>query len=498
MKEKIQDLSLTKRLEQVEPLLEKDNYAEAWEMLKQIEILGDLKINSRERGIFYYLSSVALHGLGRFKESLEFGENAYELFKNTLENKRIAEVQSILGKSYLSLGRLKEAENQFRDSVATCRRISDEKGIVRNYNKLAQIYSIRADYPRAIEYLKECIPYLEKIKDWINLSIIQRNLGRIYILRGELSLAEKHLLSDIRLLKEAGKEHILNLSRCLLSLGYIKLLKREFKPSSSYLRRAYELLKDNKSPRDLAIYYEYQGETYFHERKFDEADACYKKALQIGEEIAPQGTLISQTCRLLADLALQRKEIDKAFEFINRSLEVSRVIGEKLEEGIGYRILGEIYHQKNEESKSREAFDKSIKSLEETGARYEQIKTYLSLSLARGYDYPEKLSSLERSKKLSSGLGLKYLEALSELTHSQLEFERENFENSLYALNRAEHLFSEPPEEDKLLLCRELREKIENNLSRKSISAENEFKLFRNIFPIPNTGNLKKEVWKRV
>jgi Nif-specific regulatory protein len=479
MKEKIQILSLSERLEQVEPLLEKDRYKEAWEKLKQIESQGDLNLHSLEKGIFYYLSAVALYGLGEYNESIEKGETAFELLKNTLENRRIALVQSILGKSYLALGKLKEAQDQLRDAVATYRRVGDEKGVVQSYNKLAQIYFIRSDYKRAVEYLKECIPYLEKAKDLTNLSVILRNLGRIYTLTGELDLAEKHLLTHIKLTKEAGQEQKLNFSRCLLSLGYLKLLKREFNRASSYLTKAYNLLEGESSPKDLAIYYEYQGELYLEERKFEEAEVCYQKAIQIGEKIAPQGAIISQSYRLLAELELERKELTKALEYAERSLEVSKFLGERLEEALAYKALGEIYSLKDEKEKSREASVKSLVLLEEIGAKYELIKAYLSLSPTQGFDYQEKLINLEKAKRLSSELGLKYFEGLSDLVLGQIEFEINNFENSLYALDRAEKLFTGLAEEEKLILCLKLRERIEENLSQKSLSTENEFKLFR-------------------
>ncbi len=479
MKEKIQNLSLSERLEQIESLLEKDRYQEAREKLKELESQGDLKLQVLAKGVFYYLAAATLYGLGEFKESIEKGETAFELLKNTSENRRIARVQSILGKSYLALGKLKEAEDQFRDAVASFRRIEDEKGIVQSYNNLAQVYFIRADYTRAIEYLKECLPYLEKSKDLTNLSVIQRNLGRIYTLTGELNSAEEHLLTHIKLTKEAGQEQKLNLSRCLLSLGYLKLLKGELRRASSYLAKAHDLLGGSSSLKDLAICYEYQGELCFEEKKFDGAEACYLKAVEIGKKIAPEGAIISQSYRLLAELELEREELEKASDYAEKSLRVSKAIGEKLEEGLAYKILGEIYSLKDEREKSREASVKSLNLLEEIGARYELIKAYLLLSSTRGFDYQEKLNHLEKAKKLSSELGLRHFEGLSELARSQIEFESNNFENSLYALDRAENLFADLADEEKLNFCRELRDRIEGSLSQKSLSAENEFKLFR-------------------
>lgn len=477
MKEKVEGLSLIERLEQIEPLLEKDRYSDAWNQLKAIEIQGGFNAYSLERAVFYYLLALTLCGLARYEESLENGEKAFELLRNTLENKRIAQVQTVLGKSYIALGRLKEAEVEFRDAISTCRRINDEKGIVQAYNKLAQIYFIRSDYARAAEYLKECIPYLEKSNDRVALGAIQRNLGRVYTLSGELDLAEKYLLSDIRMTKEPGQETYL--LHCLLSLGYLKLLRRKFKPASSYLHKASELLERKESLRDLAIYYEYQGELYFLQGKLNEAETCYLEAVRIGEEIAPQSAIISQSYRLLAELELKRGELEKALESAEKSLKVSNAIGERLEQGLAYRVLGEIYNLLKERDKSREFFKKSINILDEINAKYEQIRVYLALSFTDVFDYQERADYLSKAKKLSVNLGLKYFEGESELSLAEIELELNNFENSLYALDLAEKLFMELAEQERLSSCTKLREEIEKTLSQKSLSAENEFKLFR-------------------
>lgn len=477
MKEKVEGFSLIQKLEQIESLLEKDRYSDAWAQLKVIEIQGGFNPDSLEEGVFYYLSGLTLYGLAKYEESLENGEKAFELFKNTLENRRIAQVQTVLGKDYLALGRLKEAEEQFRDAVATCRRIDDEKGVVQAYNKLAQIYFIRSDYARAAEYLKECIPYLEKSNDRVTLGAIQRNLGRVYTLSGDLDAAERCLLSNIRMTKEPGQEiYFLN---SLLSLGYIKILRRKFKPASSYLRKACELLERKESSRDLAIYCEYQGELHLHQGNPSEAEKCYLEAIRIGEKIAPQSAIISQSYRLLAELELKRGDLDKALESCEKSLSVSEAIGERLEQGLAYKVLGEIYNLKRKKDKSREVFKKGVNLLDEINARYEQIRAYLALSSTEGFDYLERADYLNRAKKLSINLGFKYFEAESELFLAELELDQCNFENSLFALDRAEKLFAEMAEQEKLSSCRNLREKIEKTLSQKSISAENEFKLFR-------------------
>ena len=490
--QKIKGLSTTASLEQIEHLLERDKYSKAWSELQRLDRKRDLNSDFLEKAVFYHFSAMALYGLGRFKESLEKGENAFQLLKNTTENRRVAQIQSILGQTYLALGRLKDAEEEFRDSVATCKRVEDGKEKLQSYNNLAHLCFVSSDYLKSIEYLKEAIPYLEVSKDWVNLSIMQGNLGRTYTLIGELDLAEQHLLSGIKIAKRVGEELRLNLSRSLMSLGYLKMLKREFKRSSCYLLRAGQLLQNEDSLLDLADYYGYHGELFSQEKKLGEAETYYKKVIEIAEKIAPQGAIMSRVCRLIAELEIERVEIEKASESLDKSLKISEGLENRLELGLGYRLLGEIHSIRDEKDQSRAAYNNSLNLLEETGAKYELIKANLSLSSTRSFDYQEKLTYLEKAKRLSSALGLKYFGGMAEYIHSQIELEHNNYENSLDALARAERAFLELGDGQKLSLCRELREQIENRLTEKSVSAQNEFKFFRTYFSGSNYRELQE------
>ena len=152
-----------------------------------------------------------------------------------------------------------------------------------------------------------------------------------------------------------------NVMRFLLNLGYILFLQRRCTQAENYYKQALKLATEDKNLREISIFHEYEGELCFVTGDWKKAREHYNQALKIGEEIAPQGDIINQTCRLLAELELAQGNLEKAISFCERSLSVSLRLGDRFEEGIVYRILGKIYFFKKDTVKAKDNFEKSIK-----------------------------------------------------------------------------------------------------------------------------------------
>jgi Nif-specific regulatory protein len=424
----------------------------------------------------YFLAEV-LYRLGNYDEALSEGEKAYRVFKNSSDNKKIAQIQHILGNIYLSLGNLSEAETEIRDAVTTYRRIEDFEGIISTYNKLAQIYFIRADFSKAIHYLKESIKFCHNLGEERKIGGLLANLARVYIRSGELDLAEENIRSSIKIHQENQDE--IFLAHGYLSLGYIKFFQRDFDQAKEYYQNALPLIEKHNSLRDKAIYHEYFGELFLELGDLKESSKHLHEALKIGENIAPQGDIVSQTQRLLAELFAKENQWEKALSAANKGEEVSSSLENKLEQGAIWRVLGKIYSQKNEREEASEFFSKAIDCLEEIGAKYELAKTLLEAGRSKAFD-PEKIQLfLEQSKKIFSALKILFYVAKVEFFKSQAYLENQQLDQAISSLNKAEKLFAQLNDEKNLQVIGCLREKIEKQISEESLSSENEYKLFR-------------------
>jgi transcriptional regulator with PAS, ATPase and Fis domain/uncharacterized protein HemY len=458
------------RIEQIESLVKQRKFAPALEEIKRVENQREIKEVSAVWGDLCYLSAVVFHGVGNYKEAKEKAEEAFDLFKNTSENRKVAEIEYIMGLIYLDLGNLRKAENYIRDAITSYRRIGDQAELVQCYNKIARIFFIKSEFEKTIEYLSEAKELSEKMGDFRMVAIACSNLGRIYILTGKWEKAEENLLDSLKFNETRNDE--LNLCRSQLSLGFIYCLKREFQKASEYLTRAFQLAQSNKYLRELVIYHEYMGSLCFDWGDYKKAEDHYNQIIKIWETTAPDGDMISQTYRLLAELQVAKREYDQALVCCQKSLEVSKSLGEKIEEGAVYRILGQIHSAQGERELACEYFNQSISCLQQIGAKYELAKTYLEAGRSDQFDYYKRLGFLSNAEIEFRGLRSFYHLGQVNLSIANLLVQNNQYDKAQIFLTEAEKLFKEAKEQKGLCQVCDLRHTIEEALFQASMLAK--------------------------
>jgi transcriptional regulator with GAF, ATPase, and Fis domain/predicted negative regulator of RcsB-dependent stress response len=485
--------ALNTRIEWIESLVGENKLAEAMEEIRAVEDQREIEKFSLQRGSLCYLSALTLYNLGRYEEALTKAEQAFKIFKDTPENRRVAQTELIWGRIYLSLGDLKNAEMYVRDAITTYRRMGDQKEIIQCYNIIARIFFIKSEFEKAIEYLSEAKELSEKIGDFRMSAVASSNLGRIYTLTGKWEKAGENLLVSLNFNQSKGDE--LNLCRSLLSLGFVYCLKREFQKALEYLARAFELARKNDYLRELAIYHEYAGQLAYEQGDDKSARMHYDKGIRIGEMAAPEGDINNQTYRLLAELQTAKKEYEPAFISCQKSLEVSKSLGEKIEEGAVYRILGQIHSAKGEKELTLEYFDKSILCLQQIGAKYELAKTYLEAGRSSQFDYYKRLGFLSNAESEFKGLGSFYHLGQVNLSIANLLVEENQYDKAQLFLADAEKFFKETQEQKAVCQVCDLRHTIEEVLFQASMLAKSNGKVtFDNI--ITQNGEMQEIIEK--
>jgi two-component system response regulator AtoC len=450
---------LNTKLSLVESLLQAGNFKQALAEIRDLENREVMDDFSSQAGELSYFGALALDKLGRLNEAMSNAQKSFEILRNTEENKRVAQVQHIMGIIYAHLGDLKNAELQFMDTASTYRRIGDRKGIIETYNELARLCFVRSDFNRAVEYINDALDYCDKIKDERMKARLMGNLGTVYMIKDEWQQSRKNLLVSLELNTKHKDE--INICRCFLSLGYVSVLLREFSKAEEYLKKAYSLIYENSFVRELAIFHEYSGELAFIRGDFGEAENHYLKAIQIGEKIAPRSAIISQTYRLLAELYTERGEFVKGLTSCEKLLLASKNIGEKMEEALAYRTLGRLYSLNGHPAEVKENFAFATRMLEEIGVKFELAKTYLDMGKSDSFDFWEKMKFLGRAEDLASQLDTPHHSAKVKFAFALLFFKNKEYEDALDFLGKAKEIFEQGLERENLEEVSELEKQIQ-------------------------------------
>lgn len=450
--------ALNVKLSLIESQLQEGNFKQALAEIRELENRKVIDDFSAEAGEFSYLGAFALDKLGKPKQALTKAKKAFEILRNTEKNRRLAQVQQIMGRIYVKLGDLKNAEIQFTDTASTYRRIKDQKGIAETYNDLARICFIRSEFGRAVEYITDALDLCRRINDQKTMARLRGNLGTILMLKNLWEEAEKNLLLSLQA-NEALHDQF-NICKSLLSLGSLSCLLRKFHCADEYLKRALYLISENNFLRELAIYHEYQGSLEFARGDLDQAGQHFQEAVHIGEQIAPESTIISQAYRLWAELQTERGEFENAQASCEKSLRASKDIGERLEEALVYRILGQIYSQNGHPNRVKENFAQATRMLEEIGAEFELAKTYLDMGNCDGFPFWEKMKFLGRAEDLASQLDSPYYLASVHAAFAQLFLQNDKLAEAQDFLDKAKWIFERSGEKADLESLSALEKKI--------------------------------------
>jgi tetratricopeptide (TPR) repeat protein len=462
-------------IEYMESLIEQGKFLQAQtEIDHQLKRSG-IKLPPEKKGSLHYLSAVCLYHLGQYKEALIHATLAFEIFKDTSENEKVAQIQDILGRVYWGLGDLKKAELYLRDAVSTYRRTKNYSSTMKCNNFIARILFTQCEFSKAVEYLNEARELAQSQGDHLMEAKISGNLGRIHILLGKWGKAEEELQTSLKTNIKSGDE--ISICRDQLSLGYVLTFKRLFDQANICLSNALELAQKNDFLRELVIYHEYMGALCYELGKLDEAENHYHQIIDLWQKNAPDGDMISQTYRLLAELQVARKEWDQALDSCRKSLNVSQSLGEKIEVGVVYRILGQIHSARQDQEKTIEYFTKSTSLLQQVGAKYELAKTYLEAGRSRAFDYYKKLGFLSNAESLFRELESKYHLGWVNLSIGELLIEQKDYGKAEVFLSDAEGLFKESEAHSQLRQVADLRRSIEEVLFKSNLLAKSNGKV---------------------
>ena len=466
------------KLEQLDHLPATE-FRQALAELRELERQKIFVQPSLEAGRFYTIFSIVLNSLGNHQEALEKALKAFQILKDTNEIQKILKVQIILGDIYVQLGDLKNAQAEYRDAFAFYRKQEPCENLLRLFNKLAHVNFVKGEFNKAIEYLKDGIEYSKQLNNAYLLLQLSMNLSSTYLYLGKYQLAEElHLVVFAHPTYE--KNEIVQVF-WFLTHANVLIKKRKFPDAKECLDKSHDLIIKHSLVREKAIYHEHSGELAFEIGDFISADEHYLEALRIGEEIAPQGDIVSQVCRLLAALKFAQGKYDEALDYCQRSLRASQKNQERIEEGIVYRILGQIHAVRGESELAKENFKKGISILKEIGARCELGKAYLEAGKSDCYDYFERLKSLGQAEEVLKDTDLRYYLAKSYLALAEFLYNSQEYEKGISFAQDAEELFRKLNEEKDLAATSRIKKEIEDELTKKSLSDESSKLVFSNV-----------------
>ena len=282
----------------------------------------------------------ALLGLGRWKEAAELAEKKLsELYALHPEDKRaILEFHIAAGRGAWRIGRPSRAEEHFRAAYHISRwEFEEVSGMLRSRNLLGlcflgagELHRAAGEFSRGQAEARSAGLYHEEASFSLNWSIALLKLGRLEAADCELARART-------LFGERG--HSRGKVQARLVHGLVERLRGELRAAETDIRGALSEAEEHGFEREQVIALEYLGDVALDRYENQTAIEWYDQALVRAEKLAPEGDLIPELCRRVAEIHVRIGEPNRALITCERGLRVARKINDRFEEASTYRVM---------------------------------------------------------------------------------------------------------------------------------------------------------------
>jgi len=405
----------------------------------------------------------------KYDQALKLGFSAYRRLKHSNEHREVADVQLLLANAYHRLGLSGEAEDFFMDALSSYRRIDDRVGIAYVYNNLGLLHKNACRWNRALASLSKSLELAKSLGLTQHLIRVQLNLGVVYGKLRRFSDALSAFSSAIAMAERVGDAY--KLTKALLIQGRTFVQCGDYCKAEKYILRAQAMANDLGYVRESALADEYLGELMIARRMPEEAMENLQDALGKARDFAPEGDVMAEVLRRIADVRLELGEPTKALACIEDGLEVAENCGELFEIGYFYRTKAQCLRRQRDWEGASAAFKMSIQTFGKYGNVYEKLRS--KRLLGRFYLRDSNQETLLKAKQLLSDsiVGFGKLEEsheqmLSQTLLSIVEYRLGNLDDALLALYEGDRLADEEHDEKFQRLLAAMRERVETRMRR--------------------------------
>ncbi len=237
-----------------------------------------------------------------------------------------------LGYAAFIQGDLNQAATHWQRSLSLVEQAGDQRELARVNNNLGMIAARRGHPDDASAHFQRALEVLERVGDAEAVATIYNNLGGAYAMAGRSGRARDYYVKSLQAHLALG--HALEAAGCQMNLGELARKTGDLQGAIDYLMRSRDAMETLGAAEDLPEVY-----------------------------------------RQLAATHLAASDLLAAYQHGERALDYARAAGNRLEEGIVHRVLGQIAGEQAQPDYAAEHLAQSRAILEELGSEHELALT---------------------------------------------------------------------------------------------------------------------------
>jgi tetratricopeptide (TPR) repeat protein len=194
-----------------------------------------------------------------------------------------------LGNTAHRRGRLDEAEDWYRQSLAIKKELGDRPGLALTYHQLGMTAHSRGRLDEAEDWYRKSLTISEELGDRPGLARTYHQLGITAQNRGRLDEADEWYRHSLNIFEELGNRPGLALT--YHQLGITAQDRGRLDEAEDWYRQSLTIKEELGNRPSLAITYHQLGSTAQDRGRLDEAENWYRKSLAISEELGDRPSI---------------------------------------------------------------------------------------------------------------------------------------------------------------------------------------------------------------
>ncbi len=398
----------------IECLCAKGEYGQARKEIDELKffLASEVESISGELESIRLLSAMINIQIGSYDEAESECKNALQNLEEHGHDVRVGELLITLGSIAMHRGDLASARDYYEECLNHLDETEKTLELAKVFNYLAQLHFVRSEWGDSLVLLKKSLSISEILGEKRMIASTMGNLGTVNLLMGRWETAEENLSRSLGLWNDLGDQ--LAIVRKYISLGSLFMMRREWDKAEEHYTRARDVSREKGYMRELCLALEFSGELAFDRENYGLAERYYGRALSLAGNIAPDGDMMGELHRRLAELLIRTGDLDGAKRSCEKSLSYSLRLGDRYEEAIVYRVFGHVFDAMGQIERARDYYSQGIDGLTSIGEQYERGKTLLDAAVflrdrySSAGDHMQAARHFGKASAIFKRLGVKY------------------------------------------------------------------------------------------
>ena len=313
---------------------------------------------------------MALLRLGRLDEAMHRAWATLYRDRSVGNRKEECRILTAMGLIALEQKEPAQATKYLVDAVEIAREIKDPGLEARALNNLAlSEASVNGNYALALQYYKQSYKIAIEIGDRTAESLALGNLGFIAGMQGDFVAARSYHEQSLYLAREIGNRY--QETYTLINLGAVAGFQADSQLALQYAQQALELSQKISERAGEAWAMLYMGHAYLLENQLEQAQAAYRKSIDIRDELG-QPSLSMEPIAGLVETYLQAGAFDSASEEAEKILNflASGAALDGTDEPLRVYYVCYLLLKKKHDPRAQQILKTAIKLLEERVSKF--------------------------------------------------------------------------------------------------------------------------------